>query len=809
MNLKNIIISSAFITVAASGLTGAYAQSAPVLWYQQPAPEWMEAVPLGNGRLGASVYGGINTDRVALNEITMWSGQRDEQQNDHCGPEKLAEIRKAFFAGDLEEGNRLTNEYLHGFSQSFGTHLPFGDMVMSFTYADPRVTDYRRELNLQNGVATTTFKAGDVTYTREYICDYPDDVMAVRITADRPGAVTMTLSADLLRQSDYNVTDNGLLLTGKVDYPMFGPGGVAFASEMRLDPKGGRLSHDDKSVTVTGADAVTILLDIRTDFDNPDYLQTAKNTVEKARTAGYDRLRANHTADHQALFDRMAINLGDSKNASLPTDTRLHLAKNGTVDPDFDALFFQYGRYMQIASSRPNSPLCSNLQGIWNDNLACQMSWTCDYHLDININQNYWSPNKANLAECNVPMFKYVGLLAKYGAETASKLYGARGWCAHTVTNPWGYTAPGGDVSWGLNVTGGAWLATELWSHYLFTKDDDYLRETGYPLLKSCAEFFQDYMVEDPNTGYLVTGPSISPENGFTTADGRHYSASMMPTLDRAIVEQIYTACIESSKILGVDKKFRAQLEKDIKRLPPYAIDKNGHVAEWMVEGVERSDPAHRHSSQLMGLYPFGQITYEKTPELIEPVKLALEAQTSAPGWENTEWSCGNMLGFYSFLKDGNKCHDWLMDLFHNFTRENLMTVSPKGVAGAPADIFSFDATEASVAAMCDMLLQSHDGYLEFLPALPDVWADGSLKGVCAQGGLVADLEWNNSRMKMANINATKDHTFNVRIPDGTTPVMMVDNKPLKYKAKDGKAAVSLKAGQNLSIDFTPQMAQN
>lgn len=804
MNLKSLLLAG--ISMLAT-VPMASKPTLPVLWYQQPAPEWMEAVPIGNGRLGASVYGGIDTDRIALNEITMWAGQRDEEQNDHCGPEKLAEIRKAFFAGDLEEGNRLTNEYLHGFSKSFGTHLPLGDIVMEFTYPDKKITDYRRELNLQNAVAKTTFKSGDVTYTREYICDYPDDVMAVLISADRPGAITMALSTDLLRKSDINVSNKGIFLTGKVDYPMFGPGGVEFAGDFRVLPKGGKMSCDNKSVKVTGADEVLLLVDVRTDFDNPDYKTDVCKTVDKAASLGFKQLKHNHTTDHSALFNRMEVDFGDSGNSHLPTDTRLHLAKNGTVDPDFDALFFQYGRYMQIASSRPNSPLCSNLQGIWNDNLACQMSWTCDYHLDININQNYWSPNKANLAECNEPMFKYVKLLEKYGSETASKLYGARGWCAHTVTNPWGYTAPGGDVSWGLNVTGGAWLATELWSHYLFTKDEEYLRNTGYPLLKSCAEFFVDYMVEDPNTGYLVTGPSISPENGFRTTEGKHYSASMMPTLDRSIVEQIYTACIEGSKVLGVDKKFRQQLEKDIKRLPPYQIDKNGHVAEWMAEGVERSDPAHRHSSHLMSLYPFGQLSYTKTPELMKAAAVALEAQTSAPGWENTEWSCGNMLGFYSFLKDGEKCHDWLMDLFHNFTRENLMTVSPKGVAGAPADIFSFDATEASVAAMCDMIIQSHDGFIEFLPALPSVWATGKMKGVCAQGGLVADVEWRDSNVTTAKINATKDHSFNILLPENSKPEMTLDGTPIRYKVKDGKVNVAMKAGQNLAIDFTPAIS--
>ncbi|MDE6076463.1 MAG: glycoside hydrolase family 95 protein, partial [Muribaculaceae bacterium] len=318
MNIKTLLLAGSLFFSAVP----AFAQSGdPILWYQQPAPEWMEALPLGNGRLGASVYGGIDTDRIALNEITMWAGQRDEEQNDHCGPEKLAEIRKAFFAGDLEEGNRLTNEYLHGFSKSFGTHLPLGDLVMEFSYPDKKISGYRRELNLENAVAKTTFKSGDVTYTREYICDYPDDVMAVRISADKPGAVTMTLSTDLLRKSDLNVSDKGIILTGKVDYPMFGPGGVAFAGDLRVAPKGGKVSHTDNSVKVEGADEVIVLVDVRTDFDNPDYRAGVSRTVDKALALGFDRLRANHTTDHSNLFNRMAVNFGESDNSHLPTDT--------------------------------------------------------------------------------------------------------------------------------------------------------------------------------------------------------------------------------------------------------------------------------------------------------------------------------------------------------------------------------------------------------------------------------------------------------------------------------------------------------
>lgn len=796
---KKCIFATLTLTSLGAGAT-ATASSTPTMWYQQPAKEWMEAVPLGNGRLGGMVFGGISKDRIALNEITLWAGQRDDAQNDICGPEKLAEIRKAFFDGDIALGNDLTHRYLSGQSKSYGTHLPMGEMTLSFEYPEGKITGYRRQLDLENAVATTTFKKGDITYTREYFCDYPDNVMVVSLGADTPGAVTVTVATDLLREADHEATDSSLVFRGKVDYPMFGPGGVGFHSVTRIIPVNGKISHTGNSVKVEGADRVVLVTDIRTDMFDSDYKELAQKTVDAAVEKGYDRLMANHVADVAPLFNRMSLHLGEDYNAALPTDVRLHLIKSGAVDPAFDALFFQYGRYMQIASSRPGSPLCSNLQGIWNDDLACHMGWTCDYHLDINIQQNYWSPNKANLAECNEALFTYVRLLEKYGSETASKVYGCRGWCAHTVTNPWGYTAPGGGVGWGLNVSAGAWLATQLWSHYKYTLDKDYLRETGYPLLKSCAEFFMDYMVEDPATGYLVTGPSISPENGFKDSEGRGYSASMMPTLDRAIVADIYTACIESSKILGIDKKFRRQLEKDLAKLPPLQADPRGEIQEWL-HGMARQDPAHRHTSHLHALYPLGQISATKTPHLMAPAKKTIINQTTADGWEDTEWSAANMICFNTFLKDGDDAHAWLQDLFHSFTRENLMTVSPKGIAGAPQDIFSFDANEASVAGICDMVLQSHDGFIDLLPALPSAWPQGEMRGVCAEGGFTADVAWDNNRLTAAAIKASVKNTCRIAIPSGMHVRFALNGKEVSPAGVDnGVIAFNMSPDDILSI---------
>ncbi|MBD5224428.1 MAG: glycoside hydrolase family 95 protein [Bacteroidales bacterium] len=789
--------------LAAAALVAAIPVSASdnILWYQTPARDWMEGTPLGNGRLGAIVYGGIDRERVALNEITLWSGQRDTIQNTICGPEKLAEIRSHFFNGDYKTANDLTIQNLSGTRQNFGTHLPLGDLTIVSQYPEGELTGFRRELNLADAVSRTTFTKGGVTFTREMICDYPDDVIAIRLTADRKGALTSEFGFDLLRDADIISAPDGITLKGKVNFPMHGEGGVNFATDLRLDVKGGTVTPAGKTVKVCDADEIIAYVDIRTDMFDPDYMATASATTAKARTKGFDSLKAEHIADHSALFNRMAIDLGTPGEMSkLPTDVRLHLVKNGAKDADFDALFFQYGRYMQIASSRPGSPLCSNLQGIWNDNRACHMAWTCDYHLDINIEQNYWSANKANLAETNEPLFTFVGLLDKYGRETAEKVYGSKGWVAHTCVNPWGYTAPDGAIYWGLNVTAGAWLATHLWSHYRYTLDRDYLANIGYPLLKGCAEFFHGYMVEDPATGYLVTGPSISPENGFVTPEGDGLSASMMPTIDRGIVADIYTACIESSKILGVDKEFRKQLEKDLDKFPPITTDANGEVQEWL-HGFPRQDPAHRHTSHLLTLYPLAQLTYTRTPALMDAARTTITNQTTANGWEDTEWSAANMICFNSFLKDGEKAHYWLQDLFRHFTRENLMTVSPAGIAGAGEDIFSFDATEASVAGMCDMLLQSHDGFIEFLPALPAIWHTGSVRGICAEGALTADLDWAEGAMRQARITAGAQTECRMLLPEGAT--LSLNGSEIKVKAdKNGLTSVKMAPEDLLAINF-------
>lgn len=758
MKVKQVIT---IVLSAMLGIEVMAADSKPALVYSRPSAKWMGALPLGNGRLGAMVYGGTDVETIALNEVTMWSGQPDPEANNLCGPDRLREMREAFLSGDYKRGNDLGWQYLCGHGKSFGTNLPFGDLLIETGGGD--VSGYRRELALDEAVARVGFVCGGTRFSREYFASNPAQALVVRYTADKAHALSATVSMRMLRHSEVTARANQIDITGDARFDKNGEGGVRFRGIVKVMADGGSVRAVGDRLVVDRADAMTIIVDIRTDFQNLNYRSQCLNTVETAASRPYDELKREHVADFKAIFDRMDIDLGRPTTDANTTDEMFAEAHKGLSNPAFDALFFQYGRYMQISSSRENSPLPSNLQGIWNDNLACNMPWTCDYHLDINIQQNYWSANIANMAETNAPLFTYIGLLAKYGSVTARKMYGCGGWVAHTINNVWGDTAPGSACSWAMNVTAGAWMATHLWTHYEYTLDKDYLREVGYPLLKETAQFFVDYMVEDPKTGYLLSGPSISPENGFRGADGRGYSLSMMPTIDRAVIYDIYNACIQSAKILGIDDDFSRRLQRDIKKLPPLRLLDNGELAEWYLD-VVRDDPSHRHASHLLALYPFGQISPFKTPGLAEGCRLFLENQTSHANWEDTEWTRGNNINFYARLLDGEKAYESLKGLYTGFMRENLMTVSPAGIAGAESDIFSFDATEAAVAGVCEMLLQSYDGMLNFLPALPKAWKSGSIKGVCARGGIEADFAWKNRKVVSATLRSRVDQTVNVRV---------------------------------------------
>lgn len=746
------------------------------LWYAQPAEVWMESLPIGNGRLGAMTYGGIEEEKLALNESTMWSGQYNENQNIPFGREKMNQLRKLFFEGKLSEGNRIAGDNLHGNQTSFGTHLPIGDLKMQFIYPEGKVTGYRRSLSLDEAVSSVSFNSGGVNYKREYFATNPDNVLVLRLTADKQKSITMNMGLDLMRQADLSVEDNQLVFTGKVDFPLHGPGGVCFEGRIAVLADNGEVKMEQSEVGIKEADAVTLIVDVRTDYKSPDYKTLCADGVKKAAAKSYDELKQAHIKDYNTLYNRVSIHFGQDANRALPTDVRWKQVKEGKTDTGLDALFFQYGRYLTIASSRENSPLPIALQGFFNDNKACNMGWTNDYHLDINTEQNYWAANVGNLAECNAPLFTYIKDLAHHGAKTAEVVYGCKGWTAHTTANVWGYTPASSTIIWGLFPMASSWIASHLWTQYEFTQDKQYLAETAYPLLKGNAQFILDFLAKDPKSGYLMTGPSISPENWFRTAGGEEMVASMMPACDRELAYEILSNCVQASEILNTDREFADSLRTAIAQLPPIQLRANGAIREWF-EDFEEAHPNHRHTSHLLALYPFSQITLEKTPELAEAARKTIENRLSAENWEDTEWSRANMICMYARLKDAQEAYKSVQLLQGKLSRENLMTVSPGGIAGAEGDIYSFDGNPAGTAGMAEMLVQNHEGYVEFLPCLPDEWKEGSFKGLCIRGGAEVAVEWTNAVINSASLKATANQTFKVKLPQGKSYKVMLNGK--------------------------------
>lgn len=770
------------------------------LWYAQPAKVWMESLPIGNGRLGAMTYGGIEEEKLALNESTMWSGQYNENQNKPFGREKMNQLRKLFFEGKLSEGNRIAGDNLHGNQTSFGTHLPIGDLKMQFIYPEGKVTDYRRSLSLDEAVSSVSFNSGGVNYKREYFATNPDNVLVLRLTADKQKSITMNMGLDLMRQADLSVENNQLVFTGKVDFPLHGPGGVCFEGRIAVLADNGEVKMEQSGVSIKEADAVTLIVDVRTDYKSPDYKTLCADGVEKAAAKSYDELKQAHIKDYNTLYNRVSIHFGQDANRAMPTDVRWKQVKEGKTDTGLDALFFQYGRYLTIASSRENSPLPIALQGFFNDNKACNMGWTNDYHLDINTEQNYWAANVGNLAECNAPLFTYIKDLAHHGAKTAEVVYGCKGWTAHTTANVWGYTPASSTIIWGLFPMAGSWIASHLWTQYEFTQDKQYLAETAYPLLKGNAQFILDFLAKDPKSGYLMTGPSISPENWFRTAGGEEMVASMMPACDRELAYEILSNCAWASEILDTDREFADSLRTAIAQLPPIQLRANGAIREWF-EDFEEAHPNHRHTSHLLALYPFSQITLEKTPELAEAARKTIENRLSAENWEDTEWSRANMICMYARLKDAQEAYKSVQLLQGKLSRENLMTVSPGGIAGAEGDIYSFDGNPAGTAGMAEMLIQNHEGYVEFLPCLPVEWKDGSFKGLCLKGGAEATAEWTNAVINKASLKATADQVLKVKIPQGKKYRVLLNGKEaIANPDAKGLITVDMKRGDLLEL---------